>query len=46
MSLDPRASAALSAYGSLGAAISAVIALFFTVVAAIAGHKQTKLQSQ
>lgn len=44
--VDPNSSAALSAYGSAIAAGAALIALFFTGMAAFAAHKQTKLQKQ
>ncbi|ACL38166.1 hypothetical protein Achl_0163 [Pseudarthrobacter chlorophenolicus A6] len=44
--MDPNASAALSAYGSLIAAAAAVVALIFTGIAAVAAYKQTRLQKQ
>ena len=44
--MDPNSAAALSAYGSVVAAVAACIALFFTGMAALAASRQTKLQKQ
>lgn len=44
--MDPNSAAVLSAYGSAVAAMAALIALFFTGMAALAAKRQTDLQKQ